>query len=129
MGATRTYLKLEADSATRGFQAWTVISLDEVKKILASWPDVLPILCYSLSAEECEQALAFLHLLKPARKSLVLTAGMPTCGSGEDDELLSAFDGPRALVASVGRLLKASGVPEKPSDRVIPSSGQVQTTH
>jgi len=108
-----------------GFQAGTVMTLEEVRKILVHRPGVLPILCYSLSAEECGQALALIHSLKPARKSLILTAGIPICGWGEEDELLSSFKGPRALVAMVERLVKCKDLREMPNNPAPMSAEQV----
>jgi len=112
-----------------GFQAWTVLSLDEAEKITATQPDVLFIMCYSLTIKECEQALAMVHSRNPGRKSLVLAAGAEVSEQGEDDELLSAFDGPRALLAAVDRLLKGQQSTRKADRPNPPSTRQLQTAY
>ncbi len=91
-----------------GFQAWTVTNLTDAEKITVTQPSGLLILCYSLSMEECEKALAMAHSRQPAMKSLVMMGNMPVCRLGQNDELMSSFDGPKALIATVNRLFGSS---------------------
>ncbi len=91
-----------------GFQAWTVTNLADVEKITITQPSDLLILCHSLSREECQYALAMSHLRQPGMKNLVMAGTTPVCKLGQDDELVSSFDGPRALIATVNRLLACS---------------------
>jgi hypothetical protein len=88
-----------------GFQAWTVTNLADAEKITVTQPSDLLILCHSLSVEECEKALAMSHSRQPGMKNLVLMGTTPVCKLGQNDELMSSFDGPKSLIATVNRLI------------------------
>jgi DNA-binding response OmpR family regulator len=91
-----------------GFQAWTVTNLADAEKITVTQPSDLLILCHSLSVEECEKALAMSHSRQPGMKNLVLMGAAPVRKLGQNDELMSSFDGPKALIATVNRLLRCN---------------------
>jgi DNA-binding NtrC family response regulator len=93
---------------TAGFQAWTVTNLADAEKITVTQPGCLLILGHSLSTEECEKALTMAHSRQPGMRNLVLTAATPVCKFGQNDELMSAFDGPKALIATANRLLRSN---------------------
>jgi DNA-binding NtrC family response regulator len=88
-----------------GFQARTVTNLAEAEKIAVRQPSDLLILCHSLSVEECEKALAMSNSRQPGMKNLLLMGTTPVCKLGQNDELMSSFNGPKALIATVNRLI------------------------
>jgi DNA-binding NtrC family response regulator len=98
-----------------GFQAWTVTNLADADKVMITQPSGLLILCHSLSVGECEKALAMSHSRQPGMKNLVLMGTLPVCKLGQNDELMSSFDGPKALIATVSRLLKSNSATRQPA--------------
>jgi DNA-binding NtrC family response regulator len=90
-----------------GFQARTVTNLANAEKVSISQSNGLLILCHSLSVEDSEKALAMAHSRQHGMKTLVLMGTAPVCKLGQNDELMSSFDGPQALIATVTRLLGA----------------------
>ncbi|HMD21866.1 MAG TPA: hypothetical protein VKH40_16190, partial [Alloacidobacterium sp.] len=48
------------------------------------------------------------HSGQRALKCLVLVTGAPVCRLGEEDEFLSSFEGPVALVSTVTKVLQAA---------------------
>lgn len=94
---------------TAGLKAWTVSRLADVEKVTIAAPNGLLILCQSLSDEERSEALAMAHSCQPRMKSLVVLGAMPVSNLGQVDEVISSFDGPKALVATVSRLLRGDG--------------------
>jgi DNA-binding NtrC family response regulator len=91
-----------------GFNVEIVTSLKEAETITVAQSANLFILCHSLSARECENALKLAHSPQMKMKSLVLTTGKPVPTAEKDDELLNSFDGPTALVATVTKLLQTA---------------------
>ena len=65
-------------------------------------PGVL-VLCYTLSPEERDLILSFVHAVYPATKVLILRADGPASAQTDDD--FSIFTGPRALRRKVEEML------------------------
>lgn len=83
-------------------------NLADAEKITVIQPTGLLILCHSLSVEECAKALSMAHSRQPEMRNLVLTAATPVCKLGQNDELMSSFDGPKALIATANRLVRSN---------------------
>jgi DNA-binding response OmpR family regulator len=99
-----------------GFQAWTVTNLADAEKVMITASSGLLILCQSLSEKECEKALAMSHSRQPGMKNLVLMGTAPVCNLGQNDELMNSFDGPKALIATVNRLLRRNSSTRQRTD-------------
>ena len=97
-----------------GFHARTMTCLSDGEKATATQPNLLLILCHSLSMVECEEALAMAHLRLPGMKDLVLMGAAPACKLGQNDELMNSFDGPNALIATINRLLRSNSSARQP---------------
>jgi DNA-binding NtrC family response regulator len=91
-----------------GLKVCTTTELSDVEQILATEPIVLFVLCHTLSPEESDASLLKAHALRPQMKNLVLTANTPLGSLGSREEVVSAFEGPRTLLAAVERLLAAA---------------------
>ena len=88
-----------------GLAVLTAIEASDVERIVLSQKISLLVLCHTLSSEKCEAAVSLAESIRPAIRSLVLTAGMPPCSERAHDTILSSFAGPRSLVDTVERLL------------------------
>jgi len=91
-----------------GFRVWTATQHAEVEDILNAEPIDLLIIGHTLSANECEKALAVAHELRPRMKTLVLTENSSMYFPQEQDGAESAGEGPRALIA-IARKMVVSG--------------------
>ena len=91
-----------------GYRVLTALTLAEVERIAASESIGLLLLCHSLSVEDCEKALIAVSTIHPEVKRLLMTANTPLCPVGQNDWVLSAFDGPQALAAAVHDLVPRS---------------------
>src|SRR5271170_5927078 len=89
-----------------GFNVEVLTRLKDVEEIAATHEADLLILCHSLSPIQCENALKMAHSGQRALKCLVLVTGAPVCRLGEEDEFLSSFEGPVALVSTVTKVLQ-----------------------
>ena len=108
---------------TAGFKTHTVESLAEAEKSTVAHPEGLLVLCHSLSLEECQDALLMAHSRQPGRKRLIMTAGTAVPPLGDEDELLTAFHGPKTLVDTVRKLLEQNRAGSAASrDHRTPSS-------
>jgi DNA-binding NtrC family response regulator len=84
-----------------GYRVLTAQNLAETEHSVATEPISLFLLCHSLSPQDCEVAFARADKIQPEMKRLLITANTPVCAHRDQDRLLSAFDGPKALVATV----------------------------
>ncbi len=91
-----------------GFQVSTAETLAEAQDAAAQQSADLLVICHTLSAAECREALRWAHT-HPAMKRIVLTAhGLPCSSLADaDEEMMSQFAGARELVAVADRLLSA----------------------
>ena len=88
-----------------GYRVLTALTLAEAERIAEIETVGLLLLCHSLSVEDYEKALTAVSTIHPDIKRLLMTANTPLCPLSPDDRVLSAFDGPRALVAAVHELV------------------------
>jgi len=102
-----------------GFHATTAFTLAEAEAVLLYEPETLLVLCHTLTAARCEAALHMAYSHRHGSKSLVLSAGLPVCKLDREDELLSSFDGPRTLIATIDRMLKANNEAKTSSNTVM----------
>ena len=91
-----------------GYRVFTAQSLVEAGKIATLEPISLLLLCHTLSVEDCQMALELADSVRPGMKRLLMTASKPRGLQESHDRILSAFDGPRALIAAVRELLASS---------------------
>lgn len=91
-----------------GYRVLTVQTLSEAERMAAVEPISLFLLCHTLPIEDCQKALAAANTIRPEMKLLLMTANTPLCSQGPDERVLSAFDGPKALIGAVQELLPKS---------------------
>ena len=91
-----------------GYRVLTAQTLLEAERIAAVEPISIFLLCHSLPTEDCQKAVAAANTIRPEMKLLLMTANTPPCSQGHDEQVLSAFDGPQALIAAVQELLPES---------------------
>ncbi|MGI4826896.1 MAG: hypothetical protein ACRYFU_01695 [Janthinobacterium lividum] len=87
-----------------GYRVLTVQTLAEAKHLAATEPVSILLLCHSLSVQDCEDALAVADSIRPEIRRLLITANTYLCTVRDEDFILSAFDGPRALIAAFQEL-------------------------
>jgi DNA-binding NtrC family response regulator len=110
-----------------GFQVAVAIRLLEIEQALLSEPSDLLILCYTLTPEECRQALASaLECNVGIQTVLLVQAGFVSSPQRHYDAVFDAFQGPGELVATVSRILTRNQ-PEK-SHRLPASATQKPVT-
>ena len=66
----------------------------------------LVVFCHTLTLQEREETRVMLDH-RPQIKRLLITANRPLPLQAETDPMISAFDGPRALIDMVGKVLSA----------------------
>ncbi|MGB9029250.1 MAG: hypothetical protein WCC27_03940 [Acidobacteriaceae bacterium] len=89
-----------------GFQVAVAIRLLEIEQALLSEPSDVLILCYTLTPEECRQALESAEECTPGIKTILLMqAGFATSPQRLYDAVFDAWQGPGALIATVSRML------------------------
>ena len=87
-----------------GYRVLTAQALAEAKHLAATEPVKVLLLCHSLSAQDSENALAAADTIRPEMRRLLITANTHVCTARHEDHILSAFDGPQALIAAVQEL-------------------------
>ncbi len=87
-----------------GHRVLTAQTLMEAECIASTEPISLLVLCHSLTVRDCQDALTAVGKVRPELRRLLITANTPVCDHGHHDRVLSAFDGPKALVAAVQEL-------------------------
>jgi len=95
-----------------GFRVWTATQHAEVEDILSAEPIDLLIMGHTLSAKDCEMALAAARRLRPEMKMLVLTENSFMHFGEEQDGVASAVDGPRALIAIAQKMVAPANLSE-----------------
>ncbi|AXC11192.1 hypothetical protein ACPOL_1852 [Acidisarcina polymorpha] len=88
-----------------GYEVYPVMELADADRILRSRHINLTILCHTLSKEQQATVLATAHQLRPTMKMLLLTAAAFQSLDGTAEEVFYTFAGPRALVATINRLM------------------------
>ena len=87
-----------------GYGVVSAMRWNKAETLASSEPLDLAVLCHSLSTEETQAALAALRQLRPKVQRLVLTVGTTAITDGQQEAVLSAYDGPRKLLEAVERL-------------------------
>ena len=87
-----------------GYRVLTAQALAEAKHFAATEPVSVLLLCHSLSAQDSENALEAADTIRPEMRRLLITANTHVCTARHEDHILSAFDGPQALIAAVQEL-------------------------
>jgi DNA-binding response OmpR family regulator len=97
---TRQWVLEKAGFAVRG-----TTHLSEAMKLVEEHGPTLLIVCHTLSAADCDQVLTEVRVRRPDMKMLILTTHLPVSHQGHGVEVLSAFIGPRVLLAAVEKAL------------------------
>jgi hypothetical protein len=87
------------------FEVQTANILEDLKRISQLRSLKLLILCHTLSLEECKEAVSITKALQPKTRVLVLTTCEATSQLRNEHEVLSILEGPRALAATVRRMV------------------------
>jgi hypothetical protein len=77
----------------------------ELKQKAAEEALALLLLCHSLSPEACDEALAAVESIRPGTKRLLMTANTIVASSARAERTVSAFGGPKAMIAAVTSML------------------------
>lgn len=95
-----------------GYRVVLAMELSEAEALVKTEPVEVAVLCHSLTTEESRAALAAVRRLRPNVRRLVLTVGATAVTDGEQDAVLSAYDGPRKLLEVVERLTREHDAPQ-----------------
>ena len=89
----------------------TTTARADLERILRAENIDVFVLCHTLSPKEGDLCLVQAHALRPAMKTLVLTANTPLGPLGSRQVQVSAFDGPKVLLAAIKDLVEAKSIP------------------
>lgn len=93
-----------------GYASFLALKLEEVEQIAASQPIALLLLCHTLSPEDEVDAMQAVGKIRPGIRNLLVTANTFVAVSARGERTVSAFDGPRAMIAAVaGALVTEDG--------------------
>ncbi len=87
-----------------GYQVLTAHTLAQAENTLAVQSIDLFLLCHSTSMEDCKQLLTAANTTRPEIKLLLMAADMPLCSLSRNERVISAFQGPQALIDAVHQL-------------------------
>lgn len=87
-----------------GYRVFQAADLQEAETRAEAEPLDVAVICHTLSAEECRAALRMLRRLRPEVQRLVMTASATAAQEGQQEAVLSAYEGPLGLLKTVGRL-------------------------
>lgn len=87
-----------------GFNVLIAERAAEAKKLMRQGPVDLFIFCYTLTNDECNEALEAAKTIQPETKILSLEAGQWTCAEETADAVVSMLDGPRNLLNVVDKM-------------------------
>jgi DNA-binding response OmpR family regulator len=88
-----------------GFHVQPVSDFAHLNSAARSGPVELFVLCHSLSAQQCSEAIMLIHNQWPQAKILILHTGVAKCEARVTDETLNAMEGPRALLQTVRKMM------------------------
>jgi DNA-binding response OmpR family regulator len=88
-----------------GFGVQVTMELQELERLTVNQGPDLLILCHTLSVNDCGEVLQRARELRPEMKVLLLTKHFPVSPEGAEVEVLSAFIGPKVLLATVEKVL------------------------
>ena len=87
-----------------GYQVTQASHLSELQQVAGERAVALIVLCHTLTQEECDETRTSLEQ-RPGVKRLLITANRPLSAQALGEPAISAFDGPRALIDMVGKVL------------------------
>jgi len=111
------------------FEVWAVTRLLEVDQILSTQRIDLLILCYTLSAKQCEDAVAKARMLQPKTQTMILTEISSVYLKGQHDAVVNALGNPDMLIAAAKRMINPAASSEHPALRVSPSERATGKLH
>ncbi len=88
-----------------GFRVCIATTPDEFGRFVLNQDLQLVLICYTMSKEACEAALATTHTLRPDVMTVVLTENLPGYSMDMRGEITSTLEGPKALIATAKRYL------------------------
>lgn len=97
---TRTWVLERA-----GYTVSTASRFSELEQVTQNPSVSLVVMCHTLTQQECEETWTTLDQHRPEIKRLMITANRPLSPHVVGSPAISAFDGPRALIDIVDRLL------------------------
>ncbi len=89
-----------------GYQVTQALRLCELEQAVAERSVALVVMCHTLSGQEWDETRTSLDH-KPGIKRLLITANQPLSVQAIGEPTISAFDGPRALLEMVRKILSA----------------------
>ena len=95
-----------------GYQVTQASQFSELEQTAGEQTVALVLMCHTLTEQECEETRRSLQEHQPAIRRLLITANRPLSVQTVCEPAISAFDGPRALLEMIGKVLSAnSGIP------------------
>lgn len=95
-----------------GYRVVLATHLPEAEALAKTETVEVAVLCHSLTAEESRAALLAFRRLRPETQRLVLTVGATAVTDGQQEAVVSAYDGPRRLLEMVARLVRGQEAPQ-----------------
>lgn len=90
-----------------GYQVSQASQFSELQQATSERPVELVVMCHTLTPDQCEETRTCTQMHRPAIKRLLITANRPVLLKTVGEPSISAFDGPRALIDMVGKVLSA----------------------
>ena len=90
-----------------GYQVSQASEFSELERAAGSQVVGLVVMCHTLTPEQCDETRASLQNYRPSIKRLLITANRPIAIQAVGEPTISAFDGPRALIDMVAKVLSA----------------------
>jgi DNA-binding response OmpR family regulator len=97
---------------SNGLQVYIATHFPALNQTLEDHDVDLLILCHSLTAEECERAVAIVESHPPKLKVLALTTASSDFPVEKVDRVVNASDGPKTLLNIVARFMKNRLAPD-----------------
>ena len=88
-----------------GYEVSQASDIGELEQAACERSVKLVVLCHTLTEQECEATRTSLEERQPATQRLLITTNRPLFSQTAREPAISAFDGPRALIEIVGKLL------------------------
>ncbi len=99
---TRTWVLERA-----GYRVLQASQFSELEQAADSLSVDLVVMCHTLTPQQCEEARASLQRQQPATKRLLITTNRLFSLQAMGEPVISAFDGPRALIDVIEKVLSA----------------------
>lgn len=89
-----------------GYRVVQAKNLAEAEARARAEPLDAAVICHTLNAEECREALELLRRLRPETQRLVMTTNSTSVSDGQQEAVVSGYDGPVRLLQEVARLVR-----------------------